>query len=107
MGRCKHGFCFGTTYDMRKYDSVMVVVDQFSKMAHFVACKKKSDASEVASLFFREVVRLHGLLRSITSDRDTIFLGHFWRTLWKRLGSKLIYSSSYHPQIDGQTKVVN
>jgi hypothetical protein len=70
-------------------------------MVHFVACKKTIDASEVAILFFKEVVRLHGLLRSITSDIDTIFLGHFWRTLWKNLGSKFLYSLSYHPQIDG------
>jgi hypothetical protein len=45
--------------------------------------------------------------RSITSDKDTRFLGHFWRTLWKNMGFKLLYSSSYHLQMDGQTKVVN
>jgi hypothetical protein len=52
-------------------------------------------------------VRLHGLLRSIVSDRDNKFVGHFWRSLWKRLGTNFSFSSVYHPQTDGQTKVVN
>lgn len=55
----------------------MVIVDSFLKMEHFIACKKTSNASEVATLFFKEVVRLHGLLRGITSNRDTRLLGHF------------------------------
>jgi hypothetical protein len=67
-------------------------------MAHFIACKKTSDASEIVSLFFKEVVRLHGFPQSINSNRDTIFLGNFYRTLWKKLGSYFLYSSSYHPQ---------
>jgi len=52
-------------------------------------------------------VRLHGLPRSIVSDRDTKFVGHVWRNLWKRLGTKLFFSSSYHPQIDGYIELVN
>jgi imidazoleglycerol phosphate dehydratase HisB len=52
-------------------------------------------------------VRLHGFPRNIVSDRDTKFVGHFWRTLWKNIGTNLSFSSSYHPQTDGKTEVVN
>jgi len=58
-------------------------------------------------LFFKEVIQLHGLSKSIVLDRDTKFIGHFWRTLWKKLGTNLAFSSAYHPQTDGKTKVVN
>jgi hypothetical protein len=96
-------FVLGFPITRRKHDSSMVVVDRLSKMAHFIACKNTSDASEVASLFFQEVFKSHGLPRSITSNRNTRFLGHFWRTLWKNLGSCFLYGLEYHTQTDGQT----
>ena len=100
-------FVLGLPRKKRGHDRVFVVVDRFSKIAHFISCHKCYDASHVATLFIINVLILHVVPQNIDSDCDSKFLGHFLKSLSGTLGTKLRFSTSCHPKMNGQTKVVN
>jgi hypothetical protein len=89
------------------FDSILVVVDRLSKSAHFIPTKKTLSAPEFAKLFVKEIFRLHGLPKTIVSDRGSIFTSHFWTRLTELLGISRNLSTAFHPQTDGQTERVN
>lgn len=88
-------------------DVILVVVDRLTKYGHFMSVSHPYGAATVAQIFIDQVYRLHGLPSSIVSDRDAVFVSNLWQELFKQLGVTLCLSSSYHPQTDGQTEVVN
>ena len=87
-------------------DIILVVVDRFTKYAHFIALKHPINVKSVAKAFTESVFKLHGLPTVIVTDRDGPF-STLWQALFKSLGVKLHFSTSYHPKIDGQTERVN
>ena len=89
------------------YNYILVVVDKFSKMAHFIPTTTNVTAEETAKLLLDHVVRLHGLPEAMISDRGHEFMAHLYQALWKALGTDLRLSTAYHPQSDGQTERVN
>jgi hypothetical protein len=86
---------------------IMVVVDRLSNYAHLCALQHPFTASTVAQIFMDQVFKLHGMLHSIVSDHDPTFTSNFWQELFNLQGTQLHLSIAYHPQIDGQTKVIN
>lgn len=86
---------------------IWVIIDRLSKYAHFVALPGQFSATTLAPIFLTEIYRLHGMPKTIVSDRDSVFVSTFWGELFRLHGTKLAFSSAYHPQTDGQTEVTN
>ncbi|WVZ83319.1 hypothetical protein U9M48_030480 [Paspalum notatum var. saurae] len=89
------------------YDSIWVIIDRFTKSAHFIPVKTTYRAKQYAELYISRIVSLHGVPQTITSDRGSLFVSRFWEQLQTALGTNLIHSSAYHPQTSGQVERVN
>jgi hypothetical protein len=100
-------FIVGLPLTPRKHDSICVIVDRLTKTAHFIPVHTTYLVERYAEIYVDLIVRLHGVSKSVLSDRGTQFVARFWPQVHESLGTKLIHSSSYHPQTDGQTKRVN
>jgi hypothetical protein len=100
-------FIIGLPRTRKKHDSIMVVVDKLTKAAHFIPLKTTHRAADVSDIFLKEVARLHGIPKTIVSDRDPKFTSNFWKGLFKGFITNLKFSTTYHPESDGQTESVN
>jgi hypothetical protein len=89
------------------YNSILVLVDKFSKYPHFSPLKHPFTATKVAQVFLDNIVKLHGTPRSLVSDKDKVFTSNFWKALFSSLNTKLALTRAYHPQSDGQSERVN
>lgn len=87
-----------------RYNVIMVVVDKFTKYAHFIPLAHPFTAIQVAQAYMDHIYKLHGLPQALISDRDRIFTSAIWQNLFKLFDTQLLMSSSYHPQTDGQTE---
>ena len=91
-------FITGLPMTWRQHDSIMVVVDKLTKAAHFIPVKSTHQTDDIAKIFMKEIFKLHGFSKAIVSDRDVKFTSNFWKALFTDLGTKLNFSTAYHPQ---------
>jgi hypothetical protein len=100
-------FIMGLPRTTKGYDSIWVIVDRLTKIAHFLPVKTYYPILTYAELYIARILSLHGIPKTIVSDRGPLFVSKFWEELYKSLGTKLLHSSAYHPQTSGQTERVN
>ena len=89
----------------RRHDAVWVIMDRLTKSAHFLAVRMAFTLEEFYQLYIRDIIRLHGLLVSIVSDRDPKLTTHFWKSFQKDMGTQLMMSIMFHPQTNGQSEM--
>ena len=94
-------FIVGLLCTQRGYDSIWVIVDRLTKVAHFIPVKTTYNGPRLAQLYMERIVCLHGVPKKIVSDRGTQFTSHFLQQVHSSLGTKLNFSTTYHPQTDG------
>ncbi|GJY39717.1 putative nucleotidyltransferase, ribonuclease H [Tanacetum coccineum] len=97
-------FVTGLPRTQRKHDAIWVVVDRLTKTAHFLPIRKDFSISRLAEMFQQEIVRLHGTPSAIVSDRDPRFTSRFWKGLQNAWGTRLKFSTAFHPETDGQSE---
>ncbi|KAK4389603.1 Transposon Ty3-G Gag-Pol polyprotein [Sesamum angolense] len=97
-------FVVGLPRTLRKHDTIWVIVDRLTKSTHFLPIRLGDSLDKLAELYVSEIVRLHGVPVSIVSDRDPRFTSRFWGSLQGALGTKLHFSTAFHPQTDGQSE---
>jgi hypothetical protein len=100
-------FIVGLSKTSKGYDSIWVIVDRLTKLAHFLPVKTTYSVKTYAELYIARILSLHGVPKIIVSDRGSQFVSRFWKELHNSLGTKLVHSSAYHPQTSGQTERVN
>jgi hypothetical protein len=100
-------FITGLPRSKSGYDSIWVIVDRLTKIAHFIPVKTTYTSAKMADIYMKRIVCLHGVPNSIVSDRGTQFTSHFWKQLHESLGTRLEFNTAFHPQTDGQTERVN
>ena len=86
------------------HDAIWVIVDRLTKLAHSLTVRMTFPLERFCRLYIREIVRLHGVLVFIVSDRDPKFMAHFWKSFQKAMGTRLTMSTAFHPQTDGQSE---
>jgi hypothetical protein len=94
-------FIVGLRRTYSGYDSIWVIVDQLTKVAHFIPIKTTYSGPQLAELYMLRIVCLHGVPKKIVFDRGTQFTSKFWERLHETLDTQLRFSSAYHPQTDG------